>query len=345
MTKQETVAFSKDGEIQKLILENSFLHVEVSALGATLVSLRLLKTKDQRDVVCGLNSAEEYLAHDKYFGACVGRVAGRIDKGQFQINGEQYSLACNNNGNALHGGIHGFNQQTFTYQFLPINKEELGVKLYYTSEDGEEGYPGTLALEVTYFLSENTLRIEYSATTTKDTLVNLTNHSYFNLEGHASESVGNHILQVEAKGLLKIDEDSCPRGAILNLEGTPFDFRKAKSVNDCLHGNHEQLELARGIDHYFIFNKPSNQMKLQGGDKVCTMVVSTNQRGANIYTANYLDGQLVGKENVAYPKQCAICLETQDLGNEVNIHENPTTILRVGDTYEAYTEFIFEVEE
>lgn len=345
MAKQDVIKFSKDGKIEKILLANSYLQIEVSTLGATLVSLRLLKSKDQRDVVCGLKSAEDYLAHDKYLGASVGRVAGRIDKGCFTLNGVNYQLACNNNGNALHGGLEGFDRRQFSYSLIKNNDEELGVKLSYTSLDGEEGFPGEVHLDVVYLLCKNTLKLTYTATTNKDTLINLTNHSYFNLDGHTSPSALQHTLQIHADELLMIDEDSCPRGDILKVEGTPFDFRKPKKIIDCIQEEHDQLSKGNGIDHFYIFNQPQNQIKLWSGDETCNLTITTNQVGANIYSANYLDGKVIGKENVAYPQRCAICLETQNYGNDIHIHENPTTVLKVGDTYEAYTEYTFEVEE
>ena len=334
------IKFSENLNVHKLIIGNEYLKAEISTLGATLVNLRLLKTKDQRDVVWGLNSAEEYLAHDKYFGTTAGRVAGRIDKGQFTLNGETYQLAKNNNGNALHGGIEGFDKKIFDYEFI-----DNGIRFTYTSKDGEEGYPGTLDVIVTYKLVKDALHIDYYAIADKDTIINLTNHSYFNLEGHRSSSILNHTLQVCADELLNIDPDSCPRGSRLTLANTPFDFHKEKKIRECINGEHEQLINAKGIDHFFIFNKKENQITLKGGDGVVTLTVNTNQPGANIYSANYLDGNLVGKENRRYEEKSAICLETQNYGNDININENPTSILRKGLAYESHTEYIFKVEE
>lgn len=343
--KKNVVEFSKDKKVSKITISTSCLEAEIATLGATLVSLRLLKTKDQRDVVCGLNSAEEYLTHDKYFGTTAGRVAGRIDKGQFILNGKTYQLACNNNGNALHGGLDGFDRRNFDYEIIESDEDKVAVKFSYISKDGEEGYPGTLKLDVMYTLEGNTMSIDYYATCDQDTIINLTNHSYFNLEGHTSPTVLNHTLQVCADELLTIDEDSCPRGVRLTLEGTPFDFNKEKKVEECIKGEHIQLTNARGIDHFFIFNKKENQIMLRGGDGVCTLKINTNQPGANIYSGNYLDGDLIGKENIAYPFQCAICLETQNFCNDININKNPTSILRVGDAYQSHTEYTFEVED
>ena len=343
--EKKVVAFSKDEKVSKITIATSCLEAEISTLGATLVALRLLQTKDHRDVVCGLNSAEDYLAHDKYFGTTAGRVAGRIDKGQFTFNGKTYRLACNNNGNALHGGLNGFDRRNFEYEIIDLGNDAVSAKFSYISLDGEEGYPGTLKVDVTYTLRGSVMSIDYYATTDQDTIINLTNHSYFNLEGHSSPTVLNHTLQVCADELLTIDEDSCPRGVRLTLQGTPFDFKTPKKIGECIKGEHIQLTNARGIDHFFIFSKNEGQIMLQGGDGVVTLKMTTNQPGANIYSANYLDGELVGKENVAYPFQSAICLETQNFCNDINISSNPTSILRVGEAYQSHTEYTFEVEE
>ena len=335
--------FSSDKQEKKIILRNEYLEVGVSTIGAALVNVRLLKCKDERDVVWGFDCSDDYLNNrGPYFGVIAGRVAGRIDKGQFTLNGEKYQIPCNNNGNSLHGGIYGFDSKSFTYQ---VSEDELSVKLQYFSEDGEEGYPGNLSVEIIYELHDNTLHLEYHAVTDKDTIINLTNHAYFNLEGHNSDSVLNHTLEVHADEFLSIDEDSCPRGKRVKVEGTPFDFRTPKCVGECVSGEHEELDKAKGIDHFFIFNKKETPIVLTSGDGVCRVEVNTNQVGANIYSGNFLDGSIVGKENKAYPFQSAICLETQNYNNDININENPTTVLRVGDMYDSWTDYKFIVEE
>ncbi|MBQ9987676.1 MAG: galactose mutarotase [Erysipelotrichales bacterium] len=329
---------------EKVVLSNSYLQIEVSTLGATLVSLRLLRTQDHRDIVCGMKDAEGYLAHDKYFGACVGRIAGRIDQGRFTLNEKEYQLPQNNNGNSLHGGIHGFDRKHFTYEVM--QEGEVGsIILQYTSVDGEEGYPGTVDLTVTYCLDHNRMSIDYSAASDQDTIINMTNHSYFNLEGHTSSTILDHSLRVDSNELLMIDEDSCPRGNRLQVESTPFDFRCEKKIRECIEQDHEQLRLGNGIDHFFIFTTKQDQITLRSPDSKVALHVSTDQVGANIYSANYLDGSDIGKENIAYPQRCAICLETQNYSNDINIHEDPTCILRKGDTYSSHTTYTFEVEE
>lgn len=330
---------------KKVVLSNSYLQIEVTTLGATLVALRLLKSNDQRDIVCGMKDAEGYLGHDKYFGACVGRIAGRIDQGRFTLNGKEYQLPQNNNGNSLHGGIQGFDRRSFTYEVSSESEEVGSITLKYTSQDGEEGYPGTLHLTITYTIDQNTMHIDYEAVSDQDTIINMTNHSYFNLEGHTSPTVLEHSLQVNADEILMIDEDSCPRGKRLCVEGTPFDFRDEKKISEAFAEEHEQLRLGNGIDHFYIFNKEQDQIKLVSKDQKISLHVSTDQVGANIYSANYLDGSDIGKENIAYPQRCAICLETQNYGNDINIHEDPTCILRKGDTYHSHTQYRFEVEE
>lgn len=337
------LAFSKDGFEKLIVLSNDELEIGVTTLGATLVSLKLLKTKDQRDVVCGFDSAEGYLNHDKYFGTCAGRVAGRIDKGQFTINDKHYQLACNNNGNALHGGLKGFDRVHYEYEVEDTN--EPSVKLTYYAHDGEEGYPANLVLNITYKLVGNILRATYEGESDADTLLNITNHSYFNLDGHDSVSILDHYLAVKADELMMIDEDSCPRGARLKLKDTPFDFSSSKLIRECIEGEHQQLVNANGIDHFFVFNDTSNQIKLENNARNVSLIISSNQVGANIYSANYLDGGDIGKGGVSYPFRNSICLETQHYPNDVNINENPRTILRKGEKYLSTTDFKFIVEE
>lgn len=344
MTSVNIEKWGTNEKIVKIILENEYLKAEVSTLGATLLSLRLKKSADNRDIVCGLKSPEDYLQHDKYLGATVGRIAGRIDSGKFTLNGVEYSLARNNNGNALHGGLKGFDRKIFSYEILHMNKESAAVKLSTFSIDMEEGYPGNLLFEVIYHISGNTLSIKYEARTDKDTLVNVTNHSYFNLDGHNAGSLQNQCLKVCSEEILKIDEDGCARGERLNIENTPFDFRESKFIKDALNGEHEQLIKGNGIDHYYIFSNKNNQIELLSSDSSVKMIIDSNQNGANIYTANYLS-DLTGKDDIVYNPRCSICFECQNYVNDINISENPTTVLRVGEKYTAYTNYIFEVKE
>ena len=331
-------------KILKIVLENEYLKAEISTLGAALVALNLKKTADQRDIVCGLKSPDDYLNHDKYLGATVGRVAGRIDAGRFVLNGREYTLAQNNNGNALHGGIKGFDRKVFSYEILRMDNDAASVKLSIISLDMEEGYPGNLMLDVIYEIVNNRLSVRYEGRTDGDTLINITNHSYFNLNGHNGHSIKDHSLRVKSEEILKIDEDGCARGERLKVEKTPFDFREYKLIGNALCQAHEQIVKGNGIDHYFIFNGDNSQIELLSPDSKIKMTVDSDQLGANIYTANYLN-DLIGKDNVLYTPRCSICFECQDYVNDININAEPGTVLRVGEKYTACTNYIFEVKE
>lgn len=326
--------------IDLLQMKNEDLEVVVSNYGCTIMKL-LCKDKegDFDDVVLGYETISEYFDRDAYLGAIVGRVANRISGGKFSLHGESYNLPINNGPNHLHGGIKGFSYQIFDYQIL----DDQSIQFSYLSKDGEEGYPGNLQLNVIYRLEAGALVITYQATSDKDTIVNITNHSYFNLGGKR-ESIGNHYLQVKADEFACIDADGLPTGWIEDVTGTPFDLRKMTRIQEALEQTHSQLTLGNGFDHPFLFSTANDQVTLLDKKSGRKLIVSTSLPGAQIYTANFLDGRL-GKGGQSYQARDAICIETQYLPDEINIREEASTILKKGQRYEETTTYRFEVLE
>ena len=292
-------------------IRNDILELQVSEFGATIVSLSFI---DEPSFVCGLPSASAYSHCDKYFGATVGRVAGRIRDGHFLIDGKEYQLAKNNNGNALHGGIKGFTYRPFDYHFI----SDTAICFAYESKDNEEGYPGNAVLEVYYYVEDNKVRIEYHCSCDQTTLMNITNHSYFNLSGPKNTLVLDHMLEIPASYYFPIDASGCP---LHNKEfvDSVFDFRQKKKIKNDIEKNHDQLKKAHGYDHYYVFD---NQKYIVLEDASTTLLLTTSYPGANIYTANYLENE------EGYEKQSAICLEAQYYPDDIHITDGAQTILR-----------------
>lgn len=323
--------------IDLISMKNDELEIVVSNFGCTIVKV-LMKDKDGHisDVVLGYDDFSNYQTLDAYLGALVGRVANRIGKGKFSLNGEEYSLVINNGPNHLHGGIKGFSYQVFDYVI-----KENSIEFYYVSQDGEEGYPGELDLSVIYTLEGDTLTIHYFATTSKDTLINLTNHSYFNLSAK-QENIYNHLLQVKADQYACIDQYGLPTGVFNDVKGTAFDLNIPAYIGERVEQDEEQLVLGKGFDHPFIFHAKENQVVLEHQPTGRRLTVSTTLPGAQIYTANYLDGR-IGKYGQHYQERDAICIETQNLPDAIHLEEHPTTILKKGETYDEMTSYKFEV--
>lgn len=325
-------------KIDLISMKNEELEVVVSNFGCTIVKV-LMKDKDGNigDVVLGYDDFTSYQTLDAYLGALVGRIANRIKKGHFTLNGENYTLAINNGPNHLHGGIQGFSYQTFDYKIV----DDQTIEFSYLSKDGEEGYPGNLDFKAIYTLDGDTLTVRYLATTDKDTIINITNHSYFNLSAK-QENIENHLLQVQANQFACIDQDGLPTGVFRETKGTAFDFNTPKTIGEQLMKEDEQLQLGKGFDHPFLFHASKNQVILEHHESGRRLVVSTSLPGAQIYTANYLDGR-IGKYGQHYYEKDAICIETQNLPDAIHIEENPTTILKKGETYDEVTSYKFEV--
>ncbi len=308
--------------------------------GATI---RSLSVKDRSgnwvDVVLGYDTVSEYEMQDGYLGACIGRVGNRIGNGEFALNGQTYPLAKNDGANHLHGGNRGFDKF--------IWDAELGenyVRFSRCSPDGEEGYPGNLMVSVTYRLTDSTLELIYDAETDKDTLCNLTNHTYWNLNGGGT--VLEHSLQVNADGFLENDSGCLPTGKILSVVGTPMDFCTPKQIGKDIHADHIQLRNCGGYDHNFCLREQSglHEAALLYSERTgITMRTMTTMPGLQVYSGNFLTKR-PGKNGATYEKQHAICLETQFYPNAMKCDGFPEPILKNGEKYHHVTQYIFSVK-
>jgi aldose 1-epimerase len=301
------------------------------------------------DIVLGLKTLHEYRVHSPYFGAIVGRYANRIAKAQFTLDGKTYHLPANNGVNALHGGTSGFDKRIWAVR-TEKGAASVSAVLTYTSPDGEEGYPGTLQVTVTYTLDNaNTFRIDYEAATDKKTVVNFTNHSYFNLAGNGSGSVGHQLLQINADTYTPADAAQIPTGSIDPVTGTPLDFRTLTPIGARLTDPFPQLVLAHGYDHNWVLNKPSAgalSFAARAYDPVSGRIldVDTTEPGIQIYTANHLDGGFVGSSGTIYRQTEAFTLETQHFPDSPNHPGFPSTELKPGDVFRSTTIFRFSTD-
>lgn len=301
------------------------------------------------DVVLGYATVDEYIKDTPYFGALIGRYGNRIGQGKFTLEGKQYTLAQNNNGQHLHGGVRGFDKVVWSAK--PIQaKNGPGLELSYVSKDGEEGYPGTLSVKVTYVLTDNNeLSIRYQATTDKATPVNLTNHSYFNLAGQGSSDILKHVLMLNADKFTPVDKGLIPTGKLQPVEGTPFDFRKPTAIGKRVGAEDEQIKFGGGYDHNFVLNqKKPGEMTLAARVSEPTtgrvMEVRTKEPGIQFYSGNFLDGSNVGKGGKVYKHRYGFCLETQHFPDSPNKPEFPSTILEPGKKYDTTTVYKFSAK-
>ena len=322
--------------------------VEVAAInfGGIITSVKVPdKNGKLEDVVLGFDSLEKYLVDRHYLGAVVGRYCNRIAGGKLMINGIQYDLALNNTPNHIHGGINGFSKVVWHGQPIEDAKGK-GIKFTYLSKDMEEGYPGNLNVEVVYKLTkDNALEIEYKATTDKTTVVNMTQHSYFNLEGHKNLNVEGHILSMNADGYLPVDQYAIPKGHIEDVAKSPFDFRKATPVGERVNEKHQQLKFGNGYDHCWVLNKDEGKLALAATVQAPLsgrhMEVYTTEPGVQFYSGNYLDESIIGKGGTAYNSRHGLCLETGHYPDSPNQPAFPSTTLAPDETYYSKTVYKF----
>jgi len=322
-----------------MLLNQQGAHVDLLDYGCTIQKI-VVPDKDGKmtDVVLGYETIGEYEGNAGYLGAIVGRCANRIAKGKFSVDGVSYQVAVNNGENHLHGGLRGFDKHIWEAESTP---DRLVFKR--VSGDGEENYPGNLKVEIAYsFNDDNELKIEYKAVCDKDTVVNLTNHAYFNLNGIESGNVLRHTLQIAADAYLPTDGGSIPTGEIRPVEDTPFDFRMPKTIGRDIESQDEQLILAKGYDHTFVLNGTGMKKfaKAKGDLSGIVLTAYTTQPGVQLYTANYLDGAR-GKYGALCEKRTAFCLETQHFPNAINQPEFASTLLKAGETYNEVTVYAF----
>ena len=351
--KENTVVFGKlkNGDnVFKYLLKNSNCEVEVITYGGIITSIKVPDMNNNLiDIVLGFNNLDAYLEGHPYFGAIVGRFANRIDNGKFLINEEEYKLALNNNGTSLHGGIKGFdkvNWNVINYDYL--NKRS--IKLNYLSKHMEEGYPGNLDIYVTYtLLDDNELKVEYQAETDKTTVLNLTQHSYFNLSGESSGDILDHELLINADSFLPVNEKIIPTGEIKNVQDTPFDFRERKKIRRDILKNNRQLKLGNGYDHCWVLNDYNKKLRkiseVYSNQTRIKMEVFTDLPGLQLYSGNFLDGSLNSKKGKKYINRSGLCLETQAFPNSPNNESFPTTILEPGEKFYSQTSFKFSTVE
>ena len=347
LTKINPDAFDQTlngGRVNLYFLRNkNGLETAITNYGARIVTLIVPdKSGKATDIVVGFDSLKGYLdSTETYHGAIVGRYANRIANARFNLDGRTYQLAVNMPPNHLHGGPNGFNKQVWKVEEVQTNS----IRLSYVSEDGEENYPGNLKVIVTYTLTEeNELKIDYEATTDKATVLNLTSHPFFNLNGQGTGTMENHLLQINADKYTPVDESIIPTG-IFTVEDTPFDFRKPKTIGQNINDDNEQLKFGAGYDHNYVLE--GNGLRTAGkaiGDKTgIVMEVITDQPGMQLYTGNWMAGENNIKYGLKDNRREAFCLETQHYPDSPNHPEFPSTVLRPGDVFQSTTIYKFSV--
>jgi aldose 1-epimerase len=337
--------------VEQYTLKNaSGAEVRVINYGGIVTAIKVPdRTGKLDDVVLGYDTLDGYVKNPTYFGAIIGRYANRIGKAQFSLDGKTYKLAVNNAPNTLHGGIKGFDKAVWQADSFE-KPDSSGVVLTYTSPDGEEGYPGTLATRVTYtFNDANELTVDYSATTDKPTVLNLTNHSYFNLAGEGSGDVLGHMLTINADRYTPADSTLIPVGELADVAGTPLDFRTSTAIGARIDADNPQIKLGLGYDHNFVVRHSQQGNDLAVAARVeepktgRILEVRTTEPGMQLYSANHLDG-LIGKSGHAYARRNAFCLETQHYPDSPNKASFPTTTLRPGETFHSQTVYAFSAK-
>ena len=335
----------KDVEIYTLKNKNG-VEASIITYGGILTSLKIPDASGKiDDVVLGFDSMDGYLKDPPYFGALIGRYGNRIGKGKFTLNGTEYKLAINNGANTLHGGVKGFDKALWKASDVST-PEAQALQLTYLSKDGEEGYPGNLSTTVVYTLTDkNELRIDYSATTDKDTVLNLTNHSYFNLAGQGEGDILNQQLTLFAGKFTPVDSGLIPTGELKSVEGTPFDFRQPTAIGARIEAADEQIKLGGGYDHNFVLDSGGGALALaarvQDPKSGRVMEVLTTEPGIQFYTGNFLDGTIKGKGGKVYPRRAALCLETQHFPDSPNKPAFTSTVLKPGAKYQTTTVYRF----
>lgn len=329
-----------DVDLYTLTNDRGF-EVSIMTYGGAITSLKVPdRNGDLGDIVLGYETLDDYVRNPRYLGALIGRHANRIGMGKFSLNGVDYQLPQNNGANHLHGGFNGFDKRVWS-----ASHDGNVLRLSYLSKDGEESYPGNVRAEVNYRLSDNQLGIEYHASTDADTIVNLTNHSYFNLNGEGT--ILDHELTLNADSFTPVSKDLIPSGEIRSVEATPMDFRKSTAIGSRINEPYDQLGFTGGYDHNFVLNDNDGSLKLAGrlyeASTGRVVEVLTTQPGMQFYSGNFLDGSLVGKKGIVYHKYAGLCLEPQHFPDAPNHPNFSSTVLRPGEEYKQVTVFRFSI--
>lgn len=348
-TMAATKPFGKlpDGQsvTEYTITNKNGISVSVINYGAIITALKTPgKQGESEDIVLGYDSLSGYLdERTPYFGAVVGRYGNRIAKGKFTLDGQEYTLAQNNNGQHLHGGLKGFDKVFWNIEDVGNNT----LKLTYLSKDGEEGYPGNLSITIIYALTDdNELKISYEAVTDKKTVVNLTQHSYFNLSGNTKRDILDHELTLYADKFVPVTDVLIPTGKLADVAGTPFDFNTPTAIGARVNDNHPQLKTGGGYDHCWVLSSPDSLKHAATVYEPASgrvLEVFTTEPGIQFYCGNFLDGSLTGKFNTVYAHRYGLALETQHFPDSPNQKDFPSTVLNPGEVYKTYTTFKFSV--
>ncbi|MCU1300830.1 MAG: aldose 1-epimerase [Candidatus Sulfotelmatobacter sp.] len=343
-TRIEKRAFGHAPEgtaVELYSLKDGKIEVGIMTYGGIVVSLRVPDRNGKLDdVVLGCDSVEKYVAQTAHFGGIIGRYANRIAHGTFQLDGHTYHIPKNDGDNALHGGLVGFDKVVWRAKEIPD-----GVELTHLSKDGDQGFPGTLTTQVRYTVNGGALRIDYSATTDKHTVLNLTNHSYFNLAGQGNGEILGTMLKIDASRMTPVDATLIPTGELKSVEGTPFDFQKQHAIGERINADDPQLRLGHGYDHNFVLDHSEGQLSEAAEAYEPTtgriLHVLTTEPGVQLYTGNFLDGSITGKEGRVYKARYAFCLETQHFPDSPNHPQFPSTELKPGQKFHSVTVYEF----
>ncbi|MCJ7728577.1 MAG: galactose mutarotase [Sedimentisphaerales bacterium] len=345
--KVEPFGKTADGQAVDIVTltNGKCLTAKITTYGGIIVSVEAPDREGKPgDIVLGFDTLDGYLKSHPYFGAIIGRYGNRIGGAKFKLDGKEYKLAANNGANSLHGGIMGFDKVVWKIEKAEAEGNRAELKLGYLSKDGEEGYPGNLKCIVTYTLTaDNKLEMKYEATTDKPTVVNLTNHAYWNLAGQGSGDVLGHELMINADKYTAVDKELIPTGELKSVKDTPLDFTKPMTIGSRI----EQVDI-KGYDHNYVLKGKAGQMKLAArvyepaSGRV--MEIQTTEPGIQFYSSNWLDGTLKGKEGKVYNKHGAFCLETQHYPDSPNKPNFPSVVLRPGQKYETVTVHTFSTK-
>lgn len=324
------------------------MEVCITNFGGRIVSIMVPdKNGKMQDVALGFDNINDYMTIPNDFGAAIGRYANRIGDGKFTLDGKEYQLPQNNGNHCLHGGPTGWQNQPFETKKV----DDRSIVLSILSPDGDNNFPGNVTAQVTYTLTDdNAIDIKYEATTDQNTVINMTNHSYFNLSGNPASCAMDHVLYIASESVTPIDSTFLPTGEITSVEGTPFDFRTPKAISkDVTNFDNEQIKFGKGFDHNWVLSTNGDvkkvAAKLTSPESGITLEVYTDEPGVQLYTGNFLDGTVTGKKGIVYNQRASVCLETQHYPDSPNKAHWPSVVLKPGETYRSHCIFKFGVEK